>query len=89
VIFYVKVHNEAYLLPILFQLMTTYLYRELGMPAVYGALIILAVVPFQSKSVLFLFIYCIPNCKIEVSFNLDPDGCNKLDELFKDRRSQP
>ncbi|XP_045761352.1 probable multidrug resistance-associated protein lethal(2)03659 [Maniola jurtina] len=28
-------------------LMTTYLYREMGMPAVYGALMIVAVVPFQ------------------------------------------
>ncbi|CAK1600132.1 unnamed protein product [Parnassius mnemosyne] len=28
-------------------LMTVYLYREMGMPAVYGALIVVAVVPFQ------------------------------------------
>ncbi|KAJ8733841.1 hypothetical protein PYW07_014392 [Mythimna separata] len=28
-------------------LMTVYLYREMGMPAVYGSLIILAVIPFQ------------------------------------------
>lgn len=29
--------------------MTTYLYREMGISAVYGALMIVAVVPFQSK----------------------------------------
>lgn len=29
--------------------MTAYLYREMGMPALYGSLTIIAVVPFQSK----------------------------------------
>ncbi|CAH2068967.1 unnamed protein product, partial [Iphiclides podalirius] len=30
------------------KIMTVYLYREMGMPAVYGALIVIGVVPFQS-----------------------------------------
>lgn len=32
-----------------FQFMTCYLYREMGWPAVYGALTVVAVVPFQSN----------------------------------------
>ncbi|XP_013196145.2 ATP-binding cassette sub-family C member 4 [Amyelois transitella] len=33
--------------PVEILLMTTYLYRELGMPAIYGSLVIAAMIPFQ------------------------------------------
>lgn len=29
--------------------MTVYVYREMGMPAVYGSIVIIAMIPFQSK----------------------------------------
>lgn len=45
--YFIKFSNVWHL-----QLMTVYLYREMGTPAVYGTLIIIAVVPFQSKKIM-------------------------------------